>query len=176
MRIFIQKNRKQLTMKLNREGSTEEQKIQKLRRISYKEKDRNNIKVYTPVDLEKESNDAVLTGFRSSQPVSFNITGYYPARQSVKDRDHASLSLPGDGMIGYFIGQKPGDELLVDTDSGLSGNLKSKPVELIEYLERLFNCTGELSGKNFIAGFREKDRNVFFYFNDGIFHPCESET
>lgn len=160
-------------MKLNKELNSEEQKQQKLRRISYREKAVKAVKVYAPSGLETEDGDQILTGFNSDQPVSFNITGYYPAMQNAGSEHNPPVQHPGEDIIGVFIAKKTSGDIMRNTGNTVSELVVQQPGVFTGYVQQIFSSIGEIKAKSFISGFYEQDQIRFFYYNDGVFHPCK---
>jgi molybdopterin/thiamine biosynthesis adenylyltransferase len=163
-------------MKLNSTGLTEEQKLQKLRRVGFKAADTEIARVFAPVSLDQEKAMVVLAGYFVDKPLSFNITDFYP-----QDADWESCKYPffrelGAGDLGYFIGSESLKNIMANQDVPYSNLLLNHPEEALKLLNPYLGKELISFTKPVILGFLEDGKSVFYSFRENSFQLCRSES
>jgi molybdopterin/thiamine biosynthesis adenylyltransferase len=163
-------------MKLNNTGLTEEQKLQKLKRVGFKAADAEIARVFSPVRIDQEMVDLFLVGYHAAEPLSFNIIDFYP-----KDADQENGKYPffrelGAGIIGHFIGAEAMNGIKKDQDGPFSDVLLNRPEEALKLVNPILGQDLLSFQKPIIIGFLEDGKTVFYCFRDSSFHLCRSES
>jgi molybdopterin/thiamine biosynthesis adenylyltransferase len=162
-------------MKQNKKLLTEEEKKLKLKRLTFKTEENKQVTVYSPVSLNQQENDFVLTGFRSDKPLSFNITDFFKPDLGFEDGQYPFFKDLGATIIGYFFGSRSVQDISGKANLPVSEWLLTKPDEAIGHIRKLYHPPDELPGMPFIIGIGEQEKTSFFYFAEGHFSICASE-
>jgi molybdopterin/thiamine biosynthesis adenylyltransferase len=163
-------------MELNKKILTEEEKLQKLRRVGYKAAESEKARVFLPTSLEKENTGLVLEGFLSDQPVSFNVTDFYPPTSDPEYSRYPFFRKMGAGFIGYFIGLEALKNLDKKSDGSFNKAILDDPDEALQNLEQVIGKEWLYSKTPFLIGFPAEDKQVFYCIRNSRFEPCKTES
>jgi molybdopterin/thiamine biosynthesis adenylyltransferase len=163
-------------MKLNSTVLSEEQKLEKLRRVGFKAAETRQSSVFSPAGLVMAENDLVLSGYLSTAPISFNIIDYYQTGSGPDGGKYPFFSDLGAGNLGFFAGEASLKKLNELSGGSIAEAMLNRPEAALEFLLQIFGTDLISSGKPFLMGFQDTNSPVFYCLQENMFQLCRTET
>ena len=160
----------------DKKNISEEQKLEKLRRISFGKQEEKRIRVYLPAELCLDGHDAFLTAFRHAEPVAFNIVDFHLPEVTGAEGRFPFFRNAGAVLAGYYLSESSlkiiKDMTGHDVPQCFTNDADGTNMAILEH----FSADEDIARDDYIVGYFREGQPTFFYFHQGEFSPCTCET